>query len=332
MKKILFISPLANACTYYRCTLPARHLRRRGLAEARVVHTIAKEYIDWADMVVLQRVVGELMYHVVRYCRLEGKKVVYELDDNIFKYPDSPEYVKSGLQAETLSTIRIIRSSDAVTTSTDAIAETVRELVDTPVYVLPNQLDFADIEHLRFSARKQLSVGWAGGHYHVQDLGLVEAALERVLDRYPEVILIMYGACPRGLYVRKKDRIFLQPFVPMEEFNFWMAALRFDIGIAPLYKTEFAKSRSNLRLLQYSALKIPVVASNYGEYGRALGSGLAGLVAEDDQWEEKIGYLIEDPAERERLGRAAYEYVKKEYDIERNIGRWSAVYEEVMLG
>lgn len=328
--KILFISPLANACTYYRCTLPARHIRKKGLAETRVVSSIAKEYIDWADLVVVQRVVGDLMYRVVRYCRLEGKKVVYELDDNIFKYPDSAEYVKKGLQAETLSAIRIIRSSDAVTVSTEAIADTVRELVDTPVYVLPNQIDFADIEHLGFSAKKQLSVGWAGGHYHVQDLGLIENALENVLERHPDIVLIMYGACPKGLYESKKTRIFLQPFMPVEEFHFWMASFKFDIGIAPLYKTEFARSRSNLRLLQYAAMKIPIVASNYGEYGKTLGSGLAGLTAEDDQWVDRISYLIGHPDERKRLGEAAHTYVREHYDIAKNADLWSAVYEEVL--
>ncbi|MFQ5863153.1 MAG: glycosyltransferase [Candidatus Brocadiales bacterium] len=332
MTKILFVSPLANACTYYRCTLPARHLRKRGLAETRVLSAIAKEYIDWADLVVVQRVVGDLMYHVVRYCKLEGKKVVYELDDNIFKYPNSVEYVKKGLQEETLSAIRIIRSSDAVTTSTEAIAETIRELVDTPVHVLPNQIDFTDTEHLRFSTEKQLSVGWAGGHYHVQDLGLVEPALEKILEKYSEIVLIMYGACPKGLYARQKTRIFLQPFMPLEEFHFWMAAFRFDIGIAPLHKTEFAKSRSNLRLLQYAAMKIPIVASNYGEYGNALSNGLAGLTAEDDQWADRISYLIEHPEERKKLGEAAYDYVRENYAVEKNIDRWSAVYEEVMAG
>ncbi|MEE9201233.1 MAG: glycosyltransferase [Candidatus Brocadiales bacterium] len=332
MMKILYISSLRNACTYYRCTLPARHLHKKGLAETRIVSGIAKEYIDWADLVVLQRVVGDIMYHAVRYARLEGKKVVYELDDNIFKYPDSVEYVRKGVQAETLSALRIIRSVDAVTTSTDAIAGTLRELTDTPVYVLPNQIDFADVERMNFSAGKQLSIGWAGGHYHVQDLGLVEAALESVLQKYPEVVLIMYGACPKGLYERNKTRIFLQQFMPVEEFHFWMASFRFDIGIAPLYKVEFAKSRSNLRLLQYAAMKIPVVASNFGEYGRALGNGLAGLLAEDDQWVDKISHLIEHADERKRLAEAAHGYVRENYDIEKNIGRWSAAYEEVMTG
>ncbi len=332
MKKILFISPLANACTYYRCTLPARHLGRQGLAETRVVSSIAKEYIDWADVIIVQRVVGDMMYHVIKYARLEGKKVVYELDDNIFKYPDSPEYVRKGLQAETLSAIRIIRSVDAVTTSTEPIAETVRGLADTPAYVLPNQIDFADMEDMKPAAPRQPSVGWMGGHYHVQDLALVEAALEVILKKNPDLVLIMYGACPQGLYERNKTRVFLQPFMPMEEFHFWMASLRFDVGIAPLYKTEFALSRSNLRLLQYAAMKIPVVASNYGEYGKALGNGLAGVTAEDDQWVDRIGYLLERPDERQGLAEVAHDYVRENYDMASNAHRWSDVYREVMDG
>lgn len=329
---MLFFSPLSNACTYYRCTLPARHLQRQGLAQARLVSTLAKEYFDWASLVVVQRVVGDLMYHIVKYCKLVGKKVVYELDDNIFMYPESPEYRKDRVQAETVSAIKILRNCHAITTTTEAIAQTVRELVDTPVYVLPNQIDFGDLEDLNLSAQKQLSVGWAGGHYHVQDLGLIEPALEEILRRYPEIVLIMYGACPKGLYERNKSRIFLQPFMPMEEFHFWMATFRFDIGLAPLYRTEFARGRSNLRLLQYAALGIPMVVSNWGEYGKSLLGGLSGLLAEDDEWVEKIGYLIENPEERRRLCVAARTYVREKYDAEKNIGLWWDCYQEVMQG
>ena len=77
-------------------------------------------------------------------------------------------------------------------------------------------------------------------------------------------------------------------------------------------------------------MKIPVVASNYGEYGRALGSGLAGITAEDDQWVDRIGYLIEHPDEREELSKEAHNYVRENYDMEKSVNRWSTVYEEVL--
>jgi glycosyltransferase involved in cell wall biosynthesis len=371
--RILYFSPLENACTYYRCTLPARHLKRQGLAETRLVGTVAKEYFDWADIVVIQRSVGELMEKVVQYCRIAGKKVVYELDDNLFCYPDSIEYVKSGLQEQTISALKILRKCHAVTTTTQGIADTIKELVDTPVHILPNCLDFEDVDSTSFHHLHQVrmgdlimrnaecgvrngvgrvgsahhsaphcTIGWAGGHYHVQDLGLIEPALIEVMGKHPHVQAIFYGDCPARLYETYPDRVFYQPWTGLEDFYMQMSILRFDVGLAPLYPTEFARSRSPLRLLQYAALGIPIVGSNYGEYGKLLSNGLPGAlvgwalptatgralptVLKSMGWAETLSWMIEHPEERQDMASRARQYVRENYDIKRNVHKWAEVY------
>ncbi len=311
---------------------------KHGLAEVNVTTLFVKEQIDWADIVVMQRVYGEIPEHVAKYCRLAGKKVIYELDDNIFNYPDSPEYKKDTVQQETVSAIKILRQCDAMTTTTQAIADAVNELVDIKVYVLPNQIDFSNFNsqltmpcrHGVATRNSQLIIGWAGGHFHVQDLSLIEEPLCRILDKYPNIMIAMLGCCPKGLYERYKGRLWVEPFNSIQDFFTRMALMRFDIGLAPLYKTEFARGRSNLRLLQYAALKIPIIGSNYGEYGTALNNGLKGIKAEDTEWVEKISYLIEGEQERKRLGEEAFDYVKEHYDIEKNVYKWAECYKEVM--
>ncbi|HHT9120351.1 MAG TPA: hypothetical protein ACFYD3_07400 [Candidatus Hypogeohydataceae bacterium YC41] len=332
--KILYFSPLENACTYFRCTLPARHLKLQNLADTRIVHTVAKEYFDWADIVVIQRSVGELMEKVAKYCKLVGKKVVYELDDNIFCYPDSVEYVKSDLQEQTISAIKILRQCHAVTATTQGIADTVKELVDIPVYVLSNYLDFNDLKGLDVQSRRSSEggnffIGWAGGHYHVQDLTLIESALMAVMKRYPDVQAIFYGDCPKKLLEVFPQRVFYQPWTGLEDFYLQMSIFRFDIGLAPLFGTEFAKSRSPLRLLQYATLGIPTIGSNCGEYGRMLGNGMPGILAEDGEWVDKLSWAIEHPEERKAMAEKAKEYVRDNYGIAKNVHKWMEVYETI---
>jgi glycosyltransferase involved in cell wall biosynthesis len=302
---------------------------KQGLAEVTVTTIFAKEQVDWADVIVMQRVTGDVSLHVAKYCRLAGKKVIYELDDNVFNYPDSPEYKKDNVQQETVSVIKVLRQCDAMTTTTQAIAEAVNELVDIKVYVLPNQIDFGNFPDLKVEKKNSLIIGWAGGHFHVQDLSLIEEPLCRILDEYPEVMVAMLGCCPKVLYERYKGRIWVEPFSTVQDFFTKMALMRFDIGLAPLYKTEFARSRSNLRLLQYSALSIPAIGSEFGEYGTALNNGLKGILAEDTEWFEKISHLIENEQERKRLGEEAFDYVKEHYDIEKNVHRWAECYAEI---
>lgn len=305
---------------------------KHGLAEVIVTTVFAKEQVDWADIIVMQRVTGYVPLHVAKYCRLLGKKVIYELDDNIFNYPDSPEYQKDNVQQETVSAIKMLRQCDAMTTTTHAIADAVNELVDIKVYVLPNQIDFGNFPDIKAEKRNTFIVGWAGGHFHVQDLSLIEEPLCRILEKYPEVMVAMLGCCPKVLYERYKGRIWVEPFNSIRDFFTKMALMKFDIGLAPLYKTEFAMSRSNLRLLQYAALKIPIIGSEFGEYGTALNNGLKGVKSEDSEWFGKISSLIENERERKRLGEEAFNYVKENYDIEKNVHRWAECYDGVLNG
>ena len=124
-------------------------------------------------------------------------------------------------------------------------------------------------------------------------------------------------------------RVFLQEFVNVELFVKTMAVTRFDIGLAPLFPTEFSKSRSSLRLLQYSALSIPTVLSDWGEYGKFVGDGFPALVANDGDWGEVVQELIDDEERRVQLGEKAYQHVVSRYEIRENIFKWKEVYDKL---
>ena len=328
-KRIYYISPNSGGISYYRCTLPAYYLHRTGLAETAIdFGRFQKEFVDWADVVVVQRVLGKGIKHMIHYCHMKNKKVVFELDDNVWCFPDSPEYQDKQAKEIPGLTTDIINKCDAVTVSTQAIADSVMKESKTPVSIIPNALDFdrwkmMNIRHDHFL------VGWAGGYYHVQDLEMIVSGLKEIISRNKKATLVFLGCCPMQLLTDCPDRVFLQEFVNIELFPKTMAVMKFDIGLAPLYQTEFAKSRSNIRLLQYSALQIPSVVSHWGEYGKMIDNGFPAVSVKNGNWTEAIQELIDNPEKRLEMGRNAQQYVISRYNIGDNIYKWKEVYDNL---
>jgi glycosyltransferase involved in cell wall biosynthesis len=76
---------------------------------------------------------------------------------------------------------------------------------------------------------------------------------------------------------------------------------------------------------------VPVVASNIGGIPEIIENGNNGLLFEAGnatQLKDKLEQLIENPAERKRLGQGAYQSVRK-YDINIVIGQLQQIYEQV---
>lgn len=329
-KRIYYVTPNSGAISYYRCTMPAYYLNRAGLAETAVdFGRFQKEFIDWADIVVVQRVLGNGIKHLINYCHIRKKKVVFEIDDNVWKFPDSPEYKSENAEKTPGDTTEIMDGCDAVTVSTQAIADVVAKESQTPVFIIPNALDLLQWKPINNIRHEHFLVGWAGGHYHVQDLDMIVPGLKEVIRKNSGTTLVFLGCCPMELLNDHPDKVFLHEFTSIELFPKTMSVMKFDIGLAPLFETEFAKSRSNIRLLQYGALRIPSVVSYYGEYGKMIDDGFPAMVVKDGDWASAIQELIDNPEKRKEIGKKAQEYVALNFDIKDNIFKWKLVYDNL---
>jgi glycosyltransferase involved in cell wall biosynthesis len=333
--KILFACADQDSLAYYRCAAPGRFLQRYGYARVCVTRSWNKEHVDWADLVVLQRLLGDVIANVAGYCRMRGKKVVFECDDNILRYPDSPEYRDERLKGVPDRAKRVVAECDAVFCSTREIARAFREECGKPAYVLRNALVFEDIggrdDLTPVKKEGELVVGWFGGHYHYDDLEMILGALMRVLDDFPDVRLSFLGMLPRRVYEHAPDRVFFQGFVPFGRFWDVLHRMGMDVVLAPLYPTEFAMGRSNLRLLQCGAAGVPVVASDHGEYGRtAREEGFPCVLAGDEtQWYEAIAWLLCDREARMETARRARQFVRSRYSMDTVVEEWASAVREV---
>jgi glycosyltransferase involved in cell wall biosynthesis len=91
-----------------------------------------------------------------------------------------------------------------------------------------------------------------------------------------------------------------------------------DVGISWLPDHPWSRGKCGLKLLQYMAAGLPVVANPVGVHCRLIDHGRTGFLAETaDQWAAAIGRLAASPALRVEMGRAARQFVAEHYSVAR---------------
>jgi glycosyltransferase involved in cell wall biosynthesis len=99
-----------------------------------------------------------------------------------------------------------------------------------------------------------------------------------------------------------------------------------DIGIMPLPDNEFTRSKCGLKLIQYMASGLPVVASPVGVNREIVEDGTNGyLASSDDDWFRKLDRLIRNPDLRRNFGKAGRAKVAAGYTLEHGFSQWREV-------
>jgi len=122
------------------------------------------------------------------------------------------------------------------------------------------------------------------------------------------------------------------PPVPVQQFEEWMCTnWQSHIAIAPLERNQFNDCKSELKWLEYTAMGIPVVASDFGPYQRVVSSAMEGFLAEDaNDWERFLEVLIQDRDHSRGLLVTYAQQLMGEYDINKRAKDWMEVFECVV--
>jgi len=219
---------------------------------------------------------------------------------------------------------RGLRIADAVTVTTQHLAEVVSRF-NANVFVLPNCIDLNLITYQRTKAER-LTIGWAGGSSHLNDFASMRSNLRQFLRRHPEVDMHFVGQDYRELFK-----------LPNTRWTGWNAnlvdylhTLDFDIGVAPLAYNEFNKSKSDIKVLEYASLGIPVVASAFGPYADSVVHGETGFVVKHShEWSTYLRVLVEDHQLREAMSITAKLWASNR-TIQGNAWRWELAYRTVI--
>jgi len=92
---------------------------------------------------------------------------------------------------------------------------------------------------------------------------------------------------------------------------------QFGVGIAPLPDTPWEHGKCGVKILQYMACGIPVVASPVGVNAQIVVDGVNGFLAKNnEEWTIALRTLMADANQRRRLGAAGREAVEKSFTVQ----------------
>lgn len=212
----------------------------------------------------------------------------------------------------------IMAAADGVVVGNRHLAEYARQHT-SHVAIIPTVVDLA-----RYSAQAAetsggaLRIAWIGTPVTARLLEPLAPVFARIQNKYPETVFRLIGAgesfalgglrCETPRWSEGTEAPLLREC---------------SLGIMPLPDTEFARGKCGLKLIQYMACGLPVVASPVGANCEIVEHGRNGfLAATPEEWEQALARLAGDSGLREQMGRAARERVALEYTIEQGFAKW----------
>lgn len=283
-----------------------------------------------------------------------GKPFFVETDDNYVDVPSWNEgfhsYSPNGFHRK--MAVESLANSDGLIVSTKHLLDTYCSdpfPFNTNAQIVENSLDFkgdskfVGWDKVSNKKHKGIRLGWIGGRTHFGDLMMIAPVLRILLEKYRNRIsLVLVNSALRmsceslgvkypfeGLpNVREVEHS-----VDINRYAPFAASFGFDVGLAPLVDCNFNRSKSNLRWLEYSALKIPTVASDLNHFKESITHGKDGFLAHEnslDGWLDHLERLISDHSLRLEVGRAAYNKVKKDFNVKNNAPKYLRFLKQVV--
>lgn len=258
-------------------------------------------------------------------------RLIYDLDDDPFEVePLNPAYSIYADPVARDSIAHSIECADLVTCSTEPLAERMSKL-NPNVVVLKNHIDEA-VLNIERARRDKIVIGWAGSYSHYRDIPQCTYGWRNAMGRYKDrVESHMIGADWRRMtksYSIKEPEFRYSGWT--EETTEYYRTIDFDIGLAPLLPSLFARCKSHIKALEYAALGIPCIASDVEPYHDFIIPGVTGYLCKTAvDWWRYLRDLIEDDAMREEMGREAKRWAAQ-WTIQEHWTQWEQAYKSVI--
>jgi len=262
-----------------------------------------------------------------------GALVIFDSDDLIFDPDLARASIIDGIRTNNVTEIDVRKQStqlrrtmlqaDLCTAATEELAWHMRA-AGKPAVVLPNGFADAALDASRLAVRRRqqlrndgiVRIGYAiGSRNHQRDFAVVASALAAILRERPQCRLVLFKNPQSGFpclditefpeWADLGVRVEWRDVVPLDLLPTEMA--RFDVNLAPLeVGNPFCEAKSELTFFEAALVDVVTVASPTGPFCRVIREGETGFVAGGrDEWRVKLLRLVDDPALRRRMARAA---------------------------
>jgi len=298
-------------------TMPRRWWSRLGLFSR----------LRGANVIVQRRLLAGWQRTLLRRA---ARRLLFDFDDAVF-LRDS--YAAQGLhdRRRLRRFIGMVRCADAVIAGNAFLAEQAarwtaeRSIQVIPTCVDPQRYPLKPIDNrLEVSEKPGLELVWVGSSSTLRGLQAIAPLLEEIGRSVPGVRLKLL--CDRFLTLRQLPVV---P-TPWTEANEAAEIARADVGISWLPDDAWSRGKCGLKVLQYLAAGLPVIANPVGVQSEMVRHGETGFLARTPaQWIEAVRRLAGDAELRQRMGRAGRRLVEKHYSVTVGAARWVRLLERL---
>ncbi len=312
--KLLILTDGMNGVVYHRLFTPHLRMQLDGQADVSVCQSqeewLTLDYTQF-DVIIFSRWLGAKHYDVLKKIADSGTPYVVDIDDYWVLPKYNPAYwnyrkgIKQGVKDA-------INYADAVITTTPALAKEIRQINEN-VTVVSNCLD---LTHKQWEGEPlprtdKVKVGWVGGVTHEEDLKLIAEEIKGM-----DIEFYICGYTPGEIWNRIAKSM---PDAKIVEgttvFEYGEVYKHFDIVLAPLQDNKFNNCKSELKILEASAYKKPIICSAVLPYlYHTANDGV--LFLPRNQWRSGIQKLIDaGHGVRQSMGQSNYDYCNKHHNL-----------------
>lgn len=342
--RVLMICDEDGVSEFFRVTTPYRLLAAAGEIEVEFdsgSNPAVIDHLEEFDAVVFSRPDTPEELAILLEARSRGLRTVVDVDDNLLLIPPSIGHYYAWHQrgsGRITSRLwyfkRCIKLADVLTVSTSALG---RQMCDGDPHRLRAEGDYMVLENCILAddwlpgvggqgmvkGPGEVWVGWWGIYNHWDDFRDIAWRIDPVIASRPHVKLVLLGM-PELVHLfpvlRKSNQLIVGPFVKVDELGPYREMVRqFDVALAPTADCPFNEAKSDLKVLQYGAAGVPVIASavTYRAW-----KGFATIIAEPAGWTAALEWMLTHPAQTRRDAQRLQAQVMATRTYERNHWRW----------
>ena len=260
-----------------------------------------------------------------------NKKVLFDIDDLVIdkKYTDKIPFLNTlskkqkEIYDDGVNRMRkTLKLCHGAITTTETLATELKHYVST-VFINHNvasdkmwrlSQDSLNIINLN-KKNKYIIIGYFSGSItHNPDLEMIKPALIRILKEYKNVKLLLLGELSINNFLNEfPSQISTKKFIDWKELPKIISNV--DINIAPIENSTFNWAKSENKWVEAALVKVPTIASNYGEFKKVIKHNETGLLCSDlNDWYISLKTLINNENLRKIIGNNAYQICKEEYN------------------
>jgi len=261
-----------------------------------------------------------------------GKKLVMDFDDNLWNIlPDNTAHDLFKKGSEGLKTITAIANEVDYVTCTNSYLKNVIAANTTKrhekIKVLPNYIDLDFYSHKAAPRNERtVNIGHFGSSSHFASLTNDEflKGMDRLMSDYPNIRFITIGSFFSDFKMKWGLR-YIQDFGDVDIYR-WVKdklpgfADNIDFFVTPVVDNVYNRCKSATKFNEVSSTGRPGVWQRIRQYSDIIQDGNNGFLASSaDEWYSKMKRLVDDATLRQQMGEKAYQTVKNDWTIQKNL-------------